>query len=57
VTAAVSRGKGDTVYRYLADQAVKAARTWRFAPTKSRSGAATASKKTLEFVFTPPGGL
>jgi TonB family protein len=54
VTEAVSRGNGDTVYRFLADQAVKAARSWRFLPARSKWGTAVASRTTLEFVFTPP---
>lgn len=55
VTDAVAKGNGDSVYRYLAEQAVKAARSWRFSAAKSQWGTAVASRKTLEFVFTPPG--
>ena len=56
VTEAVSQGKGDAVYRYLAEEAAKAARSWRFSPAKSKSGTPVASRKRLEFVFTPPSG-
>jgi len=43
---------GDSVHRYLADQAEKAARKWRFRPAQAASGDRVAANKTLRFVFT-----
>jgi hypothetical protein len=53
VTGATSKVAGSGLDRYLADQAVKAARQWSFAPAHSRSGRAIASAKSVEFVFEP----
>jgi TonB family protein len=53
VTGAVSKSAGSGLDRYLADQAVKAARKWSFTPAHSRSGRAVASTKSVEFVFEP----
>ena len=53
VTEAVSKKGGQGLERYLADQAVKAARQWSFAPAHSREGNAIASVKSVEFVFAP----
>ncbi len=57
VVGAVARGTatGDGVYRYLADEAVRAARLWRFSPARSANGTALLSKRTVEFVFEPDG--
>jgi hypothetical protein len=53
VTEAASKKGGQGLERYLADQAVKAARQWSFAPAHSREGNAVASVKSVEFVFAP----
>jgi TonB family protein len=53
VTGAVSKSSGSGLDRYLADQAVKAARKWSFRPARSRRGRAVASAKSVEFVFEP----
>jgi Gram-negative bacterial TonB protein C-terminal len=53
VTGAASKVTGSGLDRYLADQAVKAARQWSFVPAHSRSGHAVASAKSVEFVFEP----
>jgi hypothetical protein len=39
--------------RYLTDQALKAARLWRFTPARTSHGTRTSSTTTLQFVFTP----
>lgn len=44
---------GDGVSRYLAEQAQKAARDWRFSPARTKSGTRVAASKTIDFVFTP----
>jgi hypothetical protein len=44
---------GGGVSRYLAEQAQKAARDWRFSPARTKSGARVAASKTIDFVFTP----
>jgi hypothetical protein len=44
---------GNGLERYLAEQAVKAARQWSFAPAHSSEGNAIASVKSVEFVFAP----
>jgi hypothetical protein len=41
------------VNRYLAEQAQKAARLWRFTPARTARGTRTSSSTTLQFVFTP----
>jgi len=51
VTSAVSSSSGDGLYRYLADEAVTAARSWQFTPARARDGRPVASSKTIEFVF------
>lgn len=56
VRQAVARGKRQGVQRYLAGQAVRAARSWRFTPARSDDGTPVASKKTIQFVFKPAGG-
>jgi hypothetical protein len=43
----------DGVHRYLAGQAQKAAREWRFKPARTKSGATIAASKTIQFVFNP----
>jgi hypothetical protein len=53
VTEAASKKLGNGLERYLADQAVKAARQWSFVPAHSREGNAVASAKSVEFVFEP----
>jgi hypothetical protein len=45
--------EGDSVRRYLAAQAEKAAWEWRFTPAKTRTGVRVAADKTILFVFTP----
>jgi hypothetical protein len=51
--AAASKKVGSGLERYLADEAVKAARQWSFEPAHSREGNAVASVKSVEFVFAP----
>jgi TonB family protein len=53
VTEAACRKAGNGLERYLAEQAVKAARQWSFEPAHSREGTAMASVKGIEFVFAP----
>jgi hypothetical protein len=54
VVSAVSEGQsGDSVHRYLAEQAISAARGWRFSPARGKNGARVRSNKKIEFVFTP----
>jgi TonB family protein len=53
VTDAASKKAGSGLERYLAEEAVKAARQWSFAPAHSREGNAVASVKSVEFVFAP----
>ena len=55
VTGASAKGTGSGLDRYLADQAVKAARHWSFVPAHSKNGRAISSVKTVEFVFLPDG--
>ncbi|MCU1232796.1 MAG: hypothetical protein JWP63_763 [Candidatus Solibacter sp.] len=43
----------DSVHRYLAEQAQKAALKWRFRPARTTGGDRVAASKTLRFVFTP----
>lgn len=54
VTRALAETDGDSLYQYLADKAERAARLWKFAPARSRSGKRVAGTKTLYFVFTKP---
>ena len=53
VTSAFADGNGDSLYRYLGEQAVVAARLWRFRPARSKSGTPMEASKTLYFVFMP----
>lgn len=54
VLRAVAETEGrDGVGRYLAEQAQKAAREWRFTPARTKSGTRVAASKTIHFVFTP----
>jgi TonB family protein len=53
VTDAASKKAGSGLERYLAEEAVKAARQWSFEPAHSREGSAVASVKSVEFVFAP----
>jgi hypothetical protein len=53
VSGAFAQGNGDSLYRYLAEQAVVAARLWRFRPARSKSGIPLEASKTVYFVFTP----
>jgi TonB family protein len=53
VTEAASKKAGNGLERYLADQAVKAAREWSFVPARSSEGNAMASVKSVDFVFAP----
>lgn len=43
----------DGLDRYLADQAVKAARQWSFSPARSSDGSPLAGTTTISFEFTP----
>jgi outer membrane biosynthesis protein TonB len=43
----------DSLRRYLAAQAQRAARSWRFKPARTKTGARVAASTTLHFVFTP----
>ncbi len=53
VIQAVAESKdGDSVHRYLAEQAEKAAREWRFAPARTGKGSPVSGSKTIQFVFT-----
>jgi hypothetical protein len=52
VVSATAPETGDSVQRYLADAAVKAARRWRFTPARTASGRPAASTRTIEFAFT-----
>ena len=54
VVEAISPGDGTGLYRFLAEESVRAARQWRFTPAKSTSGQAVEGRKTIEFVFSPP---
>ena len=49
--ASAERSDSDGLHRYLADQAEKAARRWRFRPARSEKGTPVESAKTVEFVF------
>ena len=53
VTSASSRVAGHGVDRYLADQAVKAARQWLFWPARSTAGESVSATKTIPFEFGP----
>jgi len=52
VHASANKQTGDSLHRYLAEQAEKTARQWRFRPGRTKSGARVASNKTIQFVFT-----
>jgi hypothetical protein len=52
IRAVAETGEGDSVHRYLAEQAEKAARAWRFAPARTGKGAPVPGSKTIQFVFT-----
>ena len=52
-SAAAEKKRLNGLHRYLAELAEKAARQWRFTPSKSRDGVAVTSSRTLTFVFTP----
>jgi TonB family protein len=53
VAQASTRIAGHGIQRYLADQAVKAARQWSFRPARSKDGSPVAATKTISFEFTP----
>jgi TonB family protein len=55
VTRASSKVGGHGLERYLADQAVKAARHWSFSPARSKQGSPVPGSKTISFEFTPAG--
>lgn len=57
VRAVAEMRSGDGVRRYLAEQAQKAAREWRFTPARTKAGEHVAASKTIDFVFAPSGGL
>jgi hypothetical protein len=51
VTRAVAESGEDSLQQYLATKAERAARLWRFAPARSRSGKRVAGTKTVYIVF------
>ena len=53
VTHASSPVTGSGLDRYLADEAVKAAREWMFNPARSQAGQPVTITKTLSFEFLP----
>jgi hypothetical protein len=53
VTSAFADGNGDSLYRYLGERAVVAAKLSQFRPARSKSGTPMEASKTLYFVFTP----
>ncbi len=55
VIQALSPGDGPGLYRFLAEASLRAARQWRFTPARSAHGQPVEGRKTIEFVFTPPG--
>jgi TonB family protein len=55
VTRASSKVNGHGLERYLAGEAVKAARQWSFSPARSKEGSPVAATKTISFEFTPAG--
>jgi hypothetical protein len=57
VSAVAETRNADGVRRYLAEQAQKAARQWRFKPARTKSGEQVAASKTIDFVFTPSSSL
>lgn len=53
VTKASSKVTGHGLDRYLADEAVKAARQWSFSPARAKNGSPVSGTKTISFEFTP----
>ncbi len=53
LSAHASRRSGDSVARYLTDQAIKAAHAWRFKPARTGEGMPIGSITTVRFVFRP----
>jgi hypothetical protein len=53
VSAVAESQPNDGIHRYLAEQAQKAVRKWRFSPARAKSGERVASSKTVDVVFTP----
>lgn len=53
VTRASSNVAGHGIERYLADEAVRAARQWVFWPARSRKGRPVAATKIISFAFAP----
>ena len=53
VKAVAQSDGGDSVHRYLAQQAHKAALQWRFTAARTASGERVAASRTIQFVFTP----
>ncbi|HXB72609.1 MAG TPA: hypothetical protein VNY05_30515 [Candidatus Acidoferrales bacterium] len=53
VTGASSRVDGNGLERYLAGEAVRAARQWTFSPARSKDGSPVAATKTILFEFPP----
>ena len=51
--ATAEQQSADGLHRYLAEQAQKAARRWRFRPARSSTGETVAARQTIRFVFTP----
>jgi TonB family protein len=54
VTGATSKANGRGLERYLAGEAVKAARKWSFSPARSKDGSPVAATQVISFEFTPP---
>ncbi len=52
VRAVAETAEGDSVHRYLAEQAQEAARSWTFVPARTRKGAPVVASRTIQFVFT-----
>ncbi|HMC60536.1 MAG TPA: hypothetical protein VKJ01_15205, partial [Candidatus Solibacter sp.] len=55
VTRAASKVNGHGLVRYLAGEAVKAARLWSFSPARSKEGSPVAATQTISFEFAPAG--
>jgi len=53
VVEAISPAEGTGLYRFLADESLRAARQWRFTPAKTAHGKPVDGRKTIDFVFTP----
>ncbi len=54
VTRAKAAGNGDSIFRFLAQRAIEAARSSTFEPAHTGDGTPVASTAVLSFVFEPP---